>query len=101
MQRCSHPVADVIGSTDIYESPNTPLKQRADVELRRERIVIQVRPERGADGGRVSAKIATHGCIDPKQFLGMCIVKEIVYIPVAVRENMEVRHERKTDCMIG
>ena len=69
MRGATHPVADVVRRTDVDERPDAALEEGAEEVLRGEAPVVEVRAERGVDGGRAVGEVAARGRIDTKQFL--------------------------------
>ncbi len=77
----SHPVADVIGSADVYEGADSSLKERTDIVLRGEPVVVEVRPKRLADIRSAMAEVPLPRRVDAEEILRALVVEELANLP--------------------
>lgn len=75
--RNTHPIADVIGGANIYEGTDTALQERADVELRREPVVVEVCPERRVDIRSAVAEVSLPGRVNAEEILRALVIEEL------------------------
>lgn len=81
ISRNTHPIADVIGSADIDEGTNTTLQERPDIELCRESIMVEVRPECRVDIRSAVAEVSLPGRVNAKEILHPLVIEELADLP--------------------